>query len=62
MYAADFDASGEIDITDKILVWNSNAGKTGYQNGDANMNANTGNIDKNDFWLPNLGQNSQIPQ
>jgi hypothetical protein len=62
MYAADMDASGVIDLSDKTSTWNSDAGKKGYLRGDADMNTLSDNRDKNDYWLPNLGQNSKVPE
>jgi hypothetical protein len=62
MYAGDANASGLIDITDKDIVWESQSGRKGYMGGDMDMNTQTDNRDKNDFWIPNIGTESQVPE
>ncbi len=61
MIAGDADASGSVDMGDKSLLWNNQAGKKGYLKSDLNMDGQAGNKDKDDFWLPNLGKGSQLP-
>ncbi len=61
MFAGDADASGTTDMTDKTGVWNLQAGKKGYLKGDLNMNTEVDNTDKNDYCLPNIGEESQVP-
>ena len=60
MVAGDADASNTIDMTDKTEVWNLQAGRKGYLSGDLNMNAEVDNFDKNGYWLPNMGEESQV--
>ncbi|MBM3436638.1 MAG: hypothetical protein FJY07_10535, partial [Bacteroidetes bacterium] len=61
MIAGDGDNSGVVDDTDNVDVWKLQAGTDGYLNGDFNMNHQVTNPDKNDFWLPNTGNESQVP-
>ena len=61
LYAADENASGVVDITDKIN-WANHAGKFGYQSADYNMDGQVKNQDKNDYWIPNDGQGTSVPQ
>jgi hypothetical protein len=62
MIAADCDASGTIDEEDKSPLWDTEAGISGYFNCDANLDRQVDNIDKNDYWFPNLQTETQIPQ
>ena len=62
MFAADCDASGEINDSDKTVLWESQTGTTGYFESDVNLDTQVNNQDKNDFWLPNLGEGSQVPE
>ena len=61
MIAGDADASRLIDNNDKSIFWNNQAGKKGYLRSDLNMDAQVGNKDKDEYWLPNLGKGSQVP-
>jgi hypothetical protein len=47
---------------DKNNLWEIQAGNSGYQNADLNLDGEVGNSDKNIYWLPNLGKVSSIPQ
>jgi hypothetical protein len=60
MYAGDVSGSGKVTSTD-ILWWQNDAGLQNYNAGDANLDSQADNIDKNDFCVPNLGNESQIP-
>ncbi len=62
MAAGDADASGVINAADKSSAWESKAGKSGYLNADLNLNRQADNLDKDDYWLPNNGKTSQVPQ
>jgi len=62
MISGDAGASGLIDDTDKSGLWEMQAGLKGYFQSDFNMDAEVNNLDKNDFWLPNLGSGSQVPE
>ena len=61
MIAGDVDASGLIDQDDKIIYWESSAGTNGYNISDLNLDTEVDNKDKNDFWVPNNGSGSQVP-
>lgn len=45
----------QIDESDKALVWETQAGESGYLQGDFNLDTQVDNIDKDDFWYPNIG-------
>jgi hypothetical protein len=60
MFAGDANADGLIEETDKIK-WEGQAGTSGYLSGDIDMNGQVDNKDKNDFWLPNFGEGTQVP-
>ncbi|MCD4788516.1 MAG: hypothetical protein K8R37_00840, partial [Bacteroidales bacterium] len=49
-----------IDANDKT-VWTLQAGTTGYLESDYNMDTQVDNKDKNDVWVPNIGQGTQVP-
>lgn len=60
MFGGDGNASGIVDLTDKI-IWMNEAGKAGYKAVDFNLDGQTDNKDKNDVWDPNQGKGSQLP-
>jgi hypothetical protein len=62
MIAGDVDASGLIDQDDKTIYWESSTGTNGYNNSDLNLDTEVDNKDKNDFWVPNRGSGSQVPE
>ncbi len=62
MIAGDADANGTIQTEDKSITWNMSAGNPGYLSADLNLDGQADNRDKNDFWLPNLGKGTQVPQ
>jgi len=62
MYSGDLDANSIINDTDKTVTWKNQAGKSEYLMGDANMDKQVNNIDKNNYWLPNTGNSCQVPQ
>jgi hypothetical protein len=62
MVAGDADASGLIDEYDKSPLWNQWAGETGYLPTDLNCDTQADNRDKDDYWLPNIGEESQVPE
>ncbi len=49
MKAGDGNADGDINIDDVIDIWKPQAGKSGYLNGDFNLDGQSSNIDKNDI-------------
>lgn len=62
MYSGDLDANGVINNTDITVTWKNQAGKSDYLMGDANMDRQVNNIDKNNYLLPNTGNGCQVPQ
>ena len=61
MIGGDANADGNIDTTDKA-IWVNQAADQGYISGDFNMDKQVANPDKNEKWVPNEGQASQIPE
>jgi uncharacterized protein (TIGR02145 family) len=59
MISADGDANGIIDLNDKDIVWDKMAGISGYKEGDFNLNGQVENVDKNEYWHPNIGDTAQ---
>jgi hypothetical protein len=62
MIAGDADANGNVQAEDKSLIWELAVGKRGYLSADLNLDGQDDNCDKNEFWLPNLGKGTQVPQ
>jgi hypothetical protein len=60
MSGGDANGDGDIDATDKT-EWTNNAGTKGYQSADFNMDNQVNNPDKNDTWVENTSQSSQVP-
>jgi hypothetical protein len=55
MYSGNGVADDQIDDSDKTLVWEVEAGESGYLQGDFNMDGQVDNADKNERWLENNG-------
>ena len=62
MFSGDGDGNGEIQLSDKVNVWDIQAGEAGYLESDFNLNGDVNNQDKNDYWWPNNGYGSFIPE
>jgi hypothetical protein len=62
IYAANSNASDNIINAFDLFDWESDAGEKGYVPADFNLDIEVNNQDKNDFWLPNQGQGSQVPE
>jgi hypothetical protein len=62
MVAGDADASGIVDENDKNPLWNQWAGESGYLSTDLNLDTQADNKDKDDYWLPNMGMESKVPE
>lgn len=60
MYGGDANANGVVNTIDKA-IWSSQVGTQGYKSTDFNRNGQTENQDKNDIWVQNIGENSQLP-
>jgi chitinase len=63
MRSGDGNGDGEIQTNDKTNVWSisGQTGKSGYLPSDYNLNRQTNNRDKNDYWNLNIGFVSTIP-
>jgi hypothetical protein len=61
MFSAETNSDGLIDSND-LLFWIEQAGTQGYKSADFDLNGKVNNQDKNDRWLPNNGQGSQLPE
>lgn len=61
MRSGDGDHNGLINNGDKSASWDNQAGTKGYIYSDYNLDAESNNIDKDEFWLPNTGEGSQVP-
>ncbi len=62
MIAGDGNADGVVNSLDKVNVWESKAGESGYKGADLNLDGQSNNLDKDATWLPNFGYSSQVPQ
>jgi len=64
MRGGDGNGDGIVNILDKSAVWSlsGQTGKSGYLPSDYNMNRQTNNCDKNDFWKINIGFISTLPE
>lgn len=62
MAAGDADQNAVIDNNDRVLHWRLNAGKQGYLAADFDFDGNVFPSDLNEFWRPNLGKSSDVPQ
>ncbi len=60
MFGGDARPDGLIQNSDK-LIWEGDAGTTGYKASDFNMDTQTDNNDKNDIWVPNMGEGTKVP-
>lgn len=62
MISGDIDASGTIDDGDHLTEWDPNAGTAGYSPADLNLDQQVNNIDKDNYWVPNDGMGTNVPQ
>jgi len=61
MFAADGNSDGIVNSVDESPVWENEAGEEGFLNSDYNLDGQSDNKDKDDFWAPNLGEGTQVP-
>jgi subtilisin family serine protease/PKD repeat protein len=61
MFSGDGDGDGIIGSGDKSPGWKSQAGTSGYIMSDYNLDTESNNIDKAEYWMPNIGKGSQVP-
>ena len=62
LVSGDGNADGIIGPDDKSYFWEINAGTQGYSQEDYNLDSQADNIDKDDFWVPNLDMTTGIPE
>jgi len=61
MMSGDGNHNGLIDNGDKASSWENQAGTKGYICSDYNLDGESNNIDKDEFWFPNITEESQVP-
>jgi hypothetical protein len=62
MFAGDVNADGIVNDADKSPAgWKTEVGEQGYLGSDLNLDSQSSNVDKNQFWLPNYLKNTQVP-
>lgn len=61
MVSGDGDANFQVNNSDKIVVWKSQTGLSGYLSGDFNLDRQVNNADKVIYWKPNSGMGGQLP-
>lgn len=62
MISGDADGNSIVEEADKSAIWETHAGLNGYLASDLNLDGDANNKDKDDYWLPNLGKGSTIPE
>lgn len=62
MIAGDGNANNIIDQEDNDMNWKKESGNQGYWQTDYNLDSQVDNQDKNEFFILNLGKQSQISQ
>ncbi len=61
MFSGDGNSDGNINSGDESPTWESQAGTAGYIKSDYNLDTESNNIDKTEYWMPNIGKGSQVP-
>jgi len=61
MFSGDGKADGLVNDSDKSTLWENETGTNGYIPSDYNLDSESNNIDKDDFWVPNEGKGTQVP-
>ena len=62
MMSGDANANGIVGNEDLTPAWDTNAGKAGYYPADLNLDRQVDNHDKDNYWLPNMGEGTNVPQ
>ena len=62
MMSGDCDANRTVEIEDIEPDWSTNAGNEGYSPVDLNLDKQIDNQDKDNFWFPNMDEDSNVPQ
>ncbi len=60
IYSGNYNGDNNINTADKT-GWEDEAGASGYQKGDFNMDSQVDNNDKNEQWIPNNGKSDFVP-
>ena len=60
MFSGDGNSNGSVETGDKSSLWNNEAGGAGYIFSDYNLDTQSNNTDKDNYWEPNLGKGSQV--
>jgi len=58
----DGNGDGNVLDSDKDGLWDLQTPQSGYLPSDYNLNGQSDNQDKNDWWLPNTGSSSSVPE
>ncbi|MCD4696419.1 MAG: lamin tail domain-containing protein, partial [Bacteroidales bacterium] len=62
MASGDGNCDGEVTLSDEAPIWELQAGEAGYNLNDHNMDGQVDNTDKDEYLLPNIGKESQMPE
>jgi len=62
LFAGDADANGIVELTDISGNWKNQAGNRGYRSADMDMDGEVNNQDKNETWITNHNEQSQVPE
>ena len=62
MMSGDCNADGAVGMDDIVPDFDLNAGKTGWYPADLNLDSQVNNIDKDEYWFPNNGEGTNVPQ
>jgi hypothetical protein len=61
LFSGDANVDGKVDLNDKT-IWANQSGEQGYKSSDFNLDGQISNPDKNEKWLSNNGEESQVPE
>ncbi|MCB0806213.1 MAG: choice-of-anchor J domain-containing protein [Bacteroidales bacterium] len=61
MISGDADANGMVEANDYTSEWGLNSGMAGYLPADLNFDQQVNNVDKDDYWTPNIGMGTNVP-
>ena len=62
MFSGNSNGDFIVNDSDKDVNWITEAGSSGYLSSDVNLDKQSNNQDKNEFWAPNNGNGSYVPQ
>jgi len=61
LIGGDANSSANVSSEDKTLEWENTVGNSDYIPSDLNLDGQIDNKDKDEFWLPNLGKGTFVP-